>query len=77
MRMNYQTVRSFIRALGYGSKYTYQTLPRILTIWLDMADDRERCTSQYGDSFQMISKEIAAAVSTVPVYKVSSPIPRE
>lgn len=29
-------IENYIRSLNYGTKYLYQTLPRILTLWLDM-----------------------------------------
>lgn len=29
-------IESYLRALSYGTKYIYQTLPRILTLWLDL-----------------------------------------
>ncbi|KAI1496609.1 phosphatidyl inositol 3-kinase-like protein [Biscogniauxia marginata] len=30
-------VENYIRSLNYGTKYLYQTLPRILTLWLELA----------------------------------------
>ncbi|KAG9017962.1 serine/threonine-protein kinase M1 [Tulasnella sp. 427] len=33
------TCKSFLQALAYGSKYIYQTMPRLLTLWLDMGED--------------------------------------
>ncbi|KAH8118429.1 hypothetical protein DFH11DRAFT_1686601 [Phellopilus nigrolimitatus] len=35
-RMNLFTVRSYATAIRLGSKYAYQTIPRLLTLWLDM-----------------------------------------
>lgn len=29
-------IENYIRSLNYGTKYLYQTLPRILTLWLEM-----------------------------------------
>lgn len=29
-------IENYLRALSYGAKYLYQTLPRILTLWLDL-----------------------------------------
>ena len=67
MRMNLQTVRCFARAIRYGSKYIYQTLPRILTIWLDMAEDPERAAN---DIFVKINTEVSRTIKQAPVYKV-------
>ena len=35
------TVKNYSLALRYGTKYIYRTMPRMLTIWLDMGA-RER-----------------------------------
>ena len=69
MRINLQTVRSFTRAIRYGSKYIYQTLPRVLTIWLDMAEDPERANN---DVFAKVNVEVSRAIKATPVYKVIS-----
>ncbi|PSR90721.1 phosphatidylinositol 3 [Coniella lustricola] len=29
-------IENYLRSLNYGTKYLYQTLPRILTLWMDM-----------------------------------------
>ncbi len=68
MRMNLQTVRSFTRAIRYGSKYIYQTLPRVLTIWLDMAEDPDRANNEV---FAKVNVEVSRAIKTAPVYKVT------
>jgi serine/threonine-protein kinase ATR len=40
---------NYLRALGYGTKYIYQTLPRIITLWLDLATQADRpIDSKYG-----------------------------
>lgn len=36
--MNVFTVRAYVTAIRLGSKYAYQTIPRILTIWLDLGE---------------------------------------
>lgn len=67
MKMNFQTVRCFVRAIRYGSKYIYQTLPRVLTIWLDLAEDPR---TNSGDIFKKINDEVNRAIKTAPTYKV-------
>lgn len=66
MKMNFQTVRCFTRAIRYGSKYIYQTLPRVLTIWLDLAEDSE---TNGTDIFKKINEEIGRAIKLTPTYK--------
>lgn len=64
--MNIHTVRYFSRAVKAGSKYIYQTVPRLLTIWLDMGED-ERI---HGDTLAKMNSEISRAIDTIATYKV-------
>ncbi|KAL9130247.1 MAG: hypothetical protein Q9217_001540 [Psora testacea] len=34
-------VENYLRSLAFGAKYIYQTMPRILTLWLDLGTDAE------------------------------------
>ncbi|KZT05577.1 uncharacterized protein LAESUDRAFT_655532 [Laetiporus sulphureus 93-53] len=65
-RMNLQTVKAFAKAIRYGSKYIYQTVPRLLTLWLDMGENSVIST---GNIFPRINDEVAKAIKSVPVYK--------
>lgn len=66
-RMNLQTVRCYGKAIRFGSKYIYQTVPRLLTLWLDMGEHKEISQT---DIFGRINKEVAKVIQTVPTYKV-------
>ena len=68
LKMNFQTIRCFVRAIRYGSKYIYQTVPRVLTIWLDLADDEATKNTTY---FNRINEEVKHTVRHSPMYKVS------
>lgn len=35
-------IENYIRSLAYGAKYIYQTLPRALTVWLELGVDMEQ-----------------------------------
>lgn len=35
-------IENYLRSLGYGAKYIYQTLPRALTVWLELGMDIEQ-----------------------------------
>lgn len=35
-------VENYLRAVCFGAKYIYQTLPRILTLWLELGSDAEQ-----------------------------------
>lgn len=65
--MNLQTVRCFIKAIRYGSKYIYQTVPRLLTLWLDMG---EHTSSSQSEVFAKVNAEVSKAIKVVPVFKV-------
>lgn len=48
-------VENYLRALAFGAKYIYQTLPRLLTLWLDLGAEAEQpLDPKYGndDSFR-------------------------
>ena len=43
-------VENYLRALAHGAKYVYQTLPRLLTLWLDLGADTEQALDpKYGN----------------------------
>ncbi|KAH9948812.1 hypothetical protein B0H21DRAFT_777700 [Amylocystis lapponica] len=72
-RMNLSTVRSFAKAARYGSKYIYQTIPRLLTLWLDMGEDSRIIKT---DVFARVNQEIGSAIKNVPAYKWFTAFPQ-
>lgn len=60
-------VRSFMKAIKYGSKFTYQSVPRLLTIWLDMGEDKELRKTE---SFIKVMAEVNRILPDIPAYKV-------
>jgi len=68
MKMNLYTVRFFAKAIRYGSKYVYQTVPRLLTIWLDLGEDSNQSVT---DIFKKLNELVAKAIKDIPAYKVS------
>ncbi|KAI0776189.1 hypothetical protein BD413DRAFT_469293 [Trametes elegans] len=73
MRMNFQTVVQFIRAMKTGSKYIYQAMPRVLTIWLDLAEDKKTSTH---DIFIKINDEVSRQVKHVAAFKWYTAFPQ-
>ena len=67
MRMRLATVRCFTKAMKYGNKFIYQTVPRLLTIWLDMGEDP---TARSYETYTKITAEISRAIGGVPAFKV-------
>lgn len=70
--MNLNTIRFYSKAIKAGSKYVYQTVPRLLTLWLDLGEDDPRLKIE---SNQKINQEVSKAIEAIPTYKVSSPPP--
>ncbi|KAI0375920.1 hypothetical protein BV20DRAFT_933352 [Pilatotrama ljubarskyi] len=73
IKMNFQTVRCFTRAMRYGSKYIYQTVPRVLTIWLDLAEDESTSAT---DVFKKINEEVSRTIKQTPMYKWYTAFPQ-
>jgi serine/threonine-protein kinase ATR len=69
MRMNSSTVKAYARAIKHGSKYVYQTVPRLLTIWLDLGEDRRLATQE---TFKKLNDVVAKIIKEAPVYKVTT-----
>lgn len=66
IRMNAHTVRNYARVVCLGSKYVYQAIPRMLTLWLDLAENPKAVTHNI---FPKIHSAICQAVEGVPAYK--------
>ena len=64
--MNLYTVRFFSKAIKFGSKYVYQTIPRLLTIWLDMGENLAS-----SEQFPKLNMAITRAIKETPVYKAN------
>jgi hypothetical protein len=62
------TARSFLKAMKYGSKFTYQTVPRLLMIWMDMGEDPKSAKTE---TFNKICIEVTRGIPDIPAYKVS------
>ncbi|KAJ7156082.1 hypothetical protein C8R43DRAFT_884346 [Mycena crocata] len=73
IRMNFSTVKSFARAIKYGSKYIYQTVPRLLTIWLDLGEDRKMSQQE---TFTKLNEVVAKIIKDAPVYKWFTAFPQ-
>lgn len=64
--MSLHTVRAYVRAIKHGQKFIYQTVPRLLTLWLDIGEHPEM--SQHRNYGYMLI-ELESAIKTIPVYK--------
>ncbi|CAK5275112.1 unnamed protein product [Mycena citricolor] len=74
IRMNASTIKSFTRAIKYGSKYVYQTVPRLITIWLDLGEDRKTNTQE---TYKRLNDTIILkAIRDTPAYKWYTAFPQ-
>lgn len=65
--MAVQTVKNFIKAIRFGSKFVYQAVPRLLTLWLDTGEDPNTKDTEW---FDKIIRDVSSSLKHVPVYKV-------
>lgn len=73
LKMNLSTVRSYAKAIKVGSKYIYQTVPRILTIWLDLGEDQKAAGSE---PFRKLNEVVAKVTKDTPAYKWYTAFPQ-
>ncbi|RDB19974.1 Serine/threonine-protein kinase atr [Hypsizygus marmoreus] len=73
VKMCLYTVRAFARAIKLGSKYVYQTVPRLLTIWLDMGEDKPTAGLEV---FKKLNDVVSKAINSAPVYKWFTAFPQ-
>lgn len=66
--MNLNTIKWFGESMLYGDKYIYQTVPRLLTLWLDMAEQQMNApeNKELSKATVFLSKHVHEA----PAYKV-------
>ena len=73
---------SYLKSLQYGNKYLYETLPRVLTLWLDFGaavgvvvatkEDRVRVSAARQQKLTSITDHIDKSVRKFPIYLVCS-----
>lgn len=69
--MNLNTIKCFGEAIAHGDKYIYQTVPRLLTLWLDMGESRKDVLDHRPT--KKATAFMAKATGSVPTYKVIDP----
>ena len=68
VKMTIATIRAFARAVKQGSKYVYQTVPRLLTLWLDIGENTT--LKEHKDAVMKCHDHAAKAIREIPAYKV-------
>lgn len=67
------TIECYAKAIRYGSKCIYQTVPRLLTLWLDMGAEAE----PGNEAVAKATKEVYKSFKASPRYKASKTEKRE
>lgn len=62
-----QTLRNFFKALAVGTLFVFEALPKSITIWLDLAQRKNR-TREAERSLNQIIEDLNTCISTMPVY---------
>lgn len=72
---------SYLTSLRHGNKYLYETLPRVLTLWLDFGanvvvvtgprEERQRIIQLRQSRLLLINDQMERALKKLPVYLVS------
>lgn len=71
---------SYLRSLHYGNKYLYETLPRVMTLWLDFGanvgvvvstkEDRPKVAGLRQTKLASINEHVERSLKRLPVYLV-------
>ncbi|TVY28597.1 Protein kinase [Lachnellula hyalina] len=84
-------IENYLRSLSYGTKYIYQTLPRILTLWLDLGmlvsqpvdprlgngkDFTTRITNARRDNLAQLHSRFNKYINKMPAYMFYTALPQ-
>ena len=69
IKMNLTTIKCYAKSIELGSKYIYETVPRLLTIWMDIGE--KTFPNDYeGANLSHISGIILRSFESSAKYKV-------
>lgn len=77
-------VENLVRSLPFGNKYWHQTIPRILTLWLDLGMDTltkgpredQAIFEKRMKSLQLVNKQVSKYVNRIPAYVFYTALPQ-
>lgn len=74
---NHFTCLNYQEALQRGVKYIYQTMPRLLTVWLDLGDKPEaKKSGTVSHNFQLITKLVDKSRGKIMTYQFLTAFPQ-
>jgi serine/threonine-protein kinase ATR len=68
LKIVHQIIKAYHKTLMLGTKFVYQTVPRMLTLWLDIGEDHELAGKE---TFAQIHKEMSGAIRRTKIYSVN------
>ncbi|KAI8840920.1 hypothetical protein BC829DRAFT_16893 [Chytridium lagenaria] len=77
--LSYQVCKYYSKALNYGTQYIYQTLPRLLTLWLDSGTLQAKKgdgNNEVSQVFALINKTLRRLVESLPPYQFLTALPQ-
>ncbi|KAJ3131138.1 hypothetical protein HK100_006742 [Physocladia obscura] len=76
----YQICKNYSIALTFGTRYIYQTLPRLMTLWLDAGSalirKPEPTDSKASTAFSQVNKLIKRLIEKIPAYQFLPAVPQ-
>ncbi|ORY51967.1 hypothetical protein BCR33DRAFT_404224 [Rhizoclosmatium globosum] len=74
----FRVCRNYLLALQYGTRYIYQTLPRLLTLWMGLGDLLVKKPDQElgKKHFERITKELRKLIEEMPAYIFLPAVPQ-
>lgn len=69
--MNLTTIKCYAKSIVLGSQHIYETVPRLLTIWMDMGE-RTFPVDYHGQKLSNVSAIILESFRGSAKYKVRS-----
>lgn len=70
---NYHTCNYYSLALRHGVKYIFQTMPRMLTLWLDLGDTKDTKKKKF---ISKIHSVVGEAAHDLPAYQFYTAFPQ-
>ncbi|OCF57218.1 hypothetical protein L486_04674 [Kwoniella mangroviensis CBS 10435] len=74
---HYHTCHSYSLALQHGVKYIYQTMPRMLTLWLDLGENKElKLLPEVAAQIKKINDLMERVRTELPTYQFLTAFPQ-
>ncbi|KAJ3214103.1 serine/threonine-protein kinase M1 [Dinochytrium kinnereticum] len=76
--INYYVCKNYARALTYGTQFIYQTLPRLLTLWLESGTQQAKKSdsNEVNTIFGQINRLIKRLIDKIPSYQFLTALPQ-